>query len=191
MTESGHEQHAGDMGAHRATLGEPTDPESINVAPTRPGAKENALADETSRRPHEEFVPEAPIPAYWSGDNEYEEHDVDRNSETGKDLGEVKDKAEEMASVVKHRTSETAEVAKHRASETAAAARNKAGDVVTVAKDKAGEMADKVRDATPDQVKDAADQVAGEAKKRPMLAIAAAGAVVLLIARRLMRRRGK
>ncbi|MFE3449885.1 hypothetical protein ACFXJ8_13210 [Nonomuraea sp. NPDC059194] len=65
MTESDpgfSEAHAGDVGARRATVGMPTDHESINVPPTREGAVENAEAAAEARRPHEEFVPEGPIP---------------------------------------------------------------------------------------------------------------------------------
>ncbi|MFI6602459.1 hypothetical protein ACIBHX_39930 [Nonomuraea sp. NPDC050536] len=55
-----HEQ-AGDVGARRATVGAPTDTESVNVPLTRPGAVENALEAEQEHRPHETFVPEPPI----------------------------------------------------------------------------------------------------------------------------------
>ncbi|MEU4512429.1 DUF3618 domain-containing protein [Nonomuraea wenchangensis] len=55
------EQHAGDVGAHRATVGAPTEPESINVPLTRPGATENARRAEAEREGHETFIPEAPI----------------------------------------------------------------------------------------------------------------------------------
>ncbi|GAA1740822.1 DUF3618 domain-containing protein [Nonomuraea bangladeshensis] len=55
------EQHAGDVGAHRATVGAPTEPESVNVPPTRPGATENARRAEAAREGHETFIPEGPI----------------------------------------------------------------------------------------------------------------------------------
>ncbi|MEW9549156.1 DUF3618 domain-containing protein [Nonomuraea sp. NPDC050783] len=55
------EQHAGDIGAHRATVGTPTEPESVNVPATRPGAAENARREEASRKGHETFVPQPPI----------------------------------------------------------------------------------------------------------------------------------
>ena len=48
------------MGARRATVGEPTDSESINVPVTRPGAAENAHKAERAREGHETFIPEAP-----------------------------------------------------------------------------------------------------------------------------------
>ena len=54
--------HAGDVGARRATVGTPTDRESVNVPPTRPGAAENAHEDEIRRRPEETFIPETPEP---------------------------------------------------------------------------------------------------------------------------------
>ncbi|MFG1943138.1 DUF3618 domain-containing protein [Nonomuraea sp. NPDC048826] len=53
---------AGEVGSRRATVGTPTDPESINVPPTRPGAAENAHEAEARREAHETFVPEAPEP---------------------------------------------------------------------------------------------------------------------------------
>lgn len=54
-------QHAGDVGARRATVGTPTDRESINVPQTRPGAAENAHEAELKREGHETFIPETPI----------------------------------------------------------------------------------------------------------------------------------
>ncbi|WP_214319816.1 hypothetical protein [Nonomuraea sediminis] len=53
-----------------------------------------------------------------------------------------------------------------------------------VVKAKAAEVADKM----PDQVKDAADKVTTEARKRPVLLIVGVGIVLALIARRLMKR---
>ncbi|MFI7614607.1 DUF3618 domain-containing protein [Nonomuraea terrae] len=55
------DQHAGNVGAHRATVGTPTERESINVPPTRAGAAENARRAEAAREEHETFVPEAPV----------------------------------------------------------------------------------------------------------------------------------
>ncbi|NUW46522.1 DUF3618 domain-containing protein [Nonomuraea rhodomycinica] len=52
------EQHAGNVGAHRVTVGMPTDEESINVPQTRAGAAENALKAEADRTEHERFDPE-------------------------------------------------------------------------------------------------------------------------------------
>ncbi|MEV0197744.1 DUF3618 domain-containing protein [Nonomuraea sp. NPDC050691] len=52
------EQHAGNVGAHRTTVGMPTDEESINVPQTREGAAENALKAEADRAEHETFDPE-------------------------------------------------------------------------------------------------------------------------------------
>ncbi|MEV4563510.1 DUF3618 domain-containing protein [Nonomuraea sp. NPDC049419] len=54
-------QHAGDVGARRATVGTPTDRESMNVPQTRPGAAENAHEAELKREAHETFIPETPI----------------------------------------------------------------------------------------------------------------------------------
>ncbi|MFG6191542.1 DUF3618 domain-containing protein [Nonomuraea sp. JJY05] len=56
------EQHAGNVGARRATVGTPTERESINVPPTRPGAAENARRAEEKRTEHEIFLPEPPVP---------------------------------------------------------------------------------------------------------------------------------
>ncbi|HEX4815880.1 MAG TPA: DUF3618 domain-containing protein [Nonomuraea sp.] len=62
-TDPGHsDQYAGDVGAHRATVGTPTERESINVPPTRPGAAENAREAAAAREEHETFIPETPIP---------------------------------------------------------------------------------------------------------------------------------
>ncbi|MEV1177530.1 DUF3618 domain-containing protein [Nonomuraea sp. NPDC049784] len=55
------EQHAGDVGARRARVGTPTERESVNVPPTRPGAAENAQHAEEERAAHETFVPEPPV----------------------------------------------------------------------------------------------------------------------------------
>lgn len=52
------DQHAGEVGSRRATIGTATDPESVNVPPTRPGAAENAYEAEARRTPHETFVPD-------------------------------------------------------------------------------------------------------------------------------------
>ncbi|MFG1699440.1 DUF3618 domain-containing protein [Nonomuraea sp. NPDC049309] len=54
-------QHAGYVGSRRATVGEPTDPESMNVPQTRPGAAENAHMAELAREGHETFIPETPV----------------------------------------------------------------------------------------------------------------------------------
>ncbi|WP_052423504.1 DUF3618 domain-containing protein [Nonomuraea candida] len=56
------EQSAGNVGAHRATVGTPTEHESINVPPTRAGAADNARRAEAAREGHETFIPETPIP---------------------------------------------------------------------------------------------------------------------------------
>ena len=55
------EQHAGYVGARRATVGEPTDRESMNVPQTRPGAAEHAHEAELAREGHETFIPETPV----------------------------------------------------------------------------------------------------------------------------------
>ncbi|MFD1545706.1 DUF3618 domain-containing protein [Nonomuraea guangzhouensis] len=223
------EQHAGDVGARRTTVGMPTDHESVNVPPTRPGAAENALKAEAARREHGTFIPEPPMvddrteatearegeaesPGEGSGDDDDEEEDDDVRKnikDTREELGNTvsaladktdvkgrandvaeaaKGKAAEVAEVAKDRAVEVAELAKDKAAVVADVAKDKAAVVADVAKDKATEVAEKVRDVTPDQVKDAADKVATEARKRPVLAIAAAAGIVALLLRRIMRR---
>jgi hypothetical protein len=186
------EQHAGDVGARRATVGTPTERESINVPPTRPGAAENAREAEVARQEHETFIPEAPIPDERSEavehlrteeesmrgahgeDDEEDEDDVRKNiEETRREMGETVSQLAAKADV-KGRAGHAAEVAKDRAADAAETVRGKASEV-----------AGKVRDHTPDQVKDAA---AG-AKKRPVVLIAAIGAVTAFVLRRMMRRR--
>ncbi|MCA2220615.1 DUF3618 domain-containing protein [Nonomuraea aurantiaca] len=234
------EQHAGDVGARRTTVGMPTDHESVNVPPTRPGAAENATKAEAARQEHETFIPEPPLvddrteaaearegeteslrAESATDDDDEEEDDVHKNiKETRQELGDTvaaladkadvkgrandaaeaakgkatevagvaKDKAAVVAEVAKDKAAVVAEVAKDKAAVVAEVAKDKAAVVADVAKDKAAEVADKVRDVTPDQVKEAADKVTTEARKRPVLAIAAAGALVALVLRRIMRR---
>ncbi|TYB68797.1 DUF3618 domain-containing protein [Nonomuraea sp. PA05] len=192
-TDPGHsEQHAGDVGARRATVGTPTERESINVPPTRPGAADNARRAEVARQEHETFVPEAPIEDERSeaaehsrteeesvrgahGDDEEEEEDAVRRDiqETRREMGETVSQLAAKADV-KARAGHAAEVAKERA----------VGAADTV-KGKAFEVADKVRENTPDQVKDAA----AEARKRPVVLFVAIGAVTAFVVRRMMKRR--
>ncbi|MFC4113867.1 DUF3618 domain-containing protein [Nonomuraea zeae] len=208
------EQHAGDVGARRATVGTPTEHESINVPPTRPGAAENARRAEAARQEHETFVPEAPVPdertegtesrrteeepvrGERTGDDDEEEDDVRKDIEqTRKELGDtvsaladkadVKGRASHAAEVTRDRAVEAAEVVKDRAVEAAEVVKDRAVDAAEVVKDKASEVASKVRESAPDQVKDAA----AEARKRPVLLIAVGGTVLALVVRRMMRRR--
>ncbi|WP_113701093.1 DUF3618 domain-containing protein [Nonomuraea lactucae] len=133
-------------------------------------------------------------------DNE-EELVRDRIKETRDDLGQtvsalthkadVKARATEAAGAAKGRAAEAAEVAKGKAAEAAEVAKGKATEAAEVAKGKAAEVADKVREATPDQVKDAADKVTTEARKRPVLLIAAAGTIAVFVLRRMARRAGE
>ncbi|SEG25811.1 Protein of unknown function [Nonomuraea solani] len=197
------EQHAGNVGARRATVGTPTERESINVPPTRPGAAENARAAEAARQEHETFIPETPIPDERSEaaehtrteeeslkgargeDDEEEEDDVRKDiQETRRELGETVSALAGKADV-KGRAGHAAEVAKDKAADTAELVKDKAADAAELVKDKAAEVAGKVRDNTPDQVKDAAE----EARKRPVLLIAVVGAVTAFVVRRMMRRR--
>jgi uncharacterized protein YjbJ (UPF0337 family) len=253
-------QHAGTMGARRAVVGEPTDNESINVPPTRPGAAENAHEAERAREGHETFVPEAPQrddrtdavrsraveeeslqggePRHGERpgpDGETPRHRPDGERrhggqdaedvrqdirQTRQELGEtvhalahkadVKSRAGEAAETAKGRAGQMAGTAKGKAAEMTETARGKAAEMTGTAKEKAAEMtgtakekaaevagtakgkaaevagtvkgraavmADKVHDATPEQ-----------ARKRPVLMIAAMGAVLAFAVRRIMRR---
>ncbi|GAA1668028.1 hypothetical protein GCM10009733_076940 [Nonomuraea maheshkhaliensis] len=211
------EQHAGDVGARRATVGTPTERESINVPPTRPGAAENAHRAEEARQEHETFVPEPPVPderseaagshrteelpaggARRQDDEQEDEDDVRRDIEkTRRELGEtvsalaaktdVKGRAGHVAEVAKDRAGHAAELAKDRAGHAAELAKDKAGHAAELAKGKAADVAEKVRTSTPDQVKD----VAAGARKRPMVLVALAGVVFAFVARRMMRRRSR
>ncbi|MFF4620987.1 DUF3618 domain-containing protein [Nonomuraea jabiensis] len=197
------EQYAGNVGARRATVGTPTERESINVPPTRPGAAENARRVEEERTAHETFAPEPVIPdertqaleREWAeaesprhhhhsrtqhapgtarGTGHQEESNVRKEiEETRRELGETVGALAAKADV-KARAAHVAETAKDRAA-------GMAGSV----KEKATEVAGKVREGTPHQVKDAA----GQARKRPMLLVAAAGAVTAFVVRRMMQRR--
>lgn len=51
------DEHAGDVGSRRATIGTPTDEGSINMPQVRPGATENAEEWEKSHERHDVFVP--------------------------------------------------------------------------------------------------------------------------------------
>jgi hypothetical protein len=194
------EQYAGDVGSRRRTVGTPTDHESVNVPPIRPGAAENARKAEAARQEHETFIPEAPIEddraeatQTWEGeaatvpgqsdDDDDEEDDVRKNiKDTRKELGDtvaaLADKAD-----VKARANATVVAAKEKAAEVA-------GMATHAAKDKAAEVAGmakhKVSDVTPDQVKDVAGKVT--ARKRPVLLMAAIGVVVGIVVRRMLRR---
>jgi hypothetical protein len=205
------EQHAGNVGARRATVGTPTERESINVPPTRPGAAENARRVEEERTAHETFAPEPIIPderaqaleREWTeaesprrhhhsghhsghpsgarhtpgtagGTGHQEESNVRKEiQETRRELGETVGALAAKADV------------KARAAHVAETAKDRAADMAGSVKEKASEVADKVRESTPPQVKDAA----GRARKRPMLLVAAAGAVTAFVVRRMMLRR--
>ncbi|GAA2204780.1 hypothetical protein GCM10009850_005360 [Nonomuraea monospora] len=203
-TDPGHsEQHAGDVGARRATVGTPTERESINVPPTRPGAADNARRAEVAREEHETFIPEAPIEDERSeaaehsrteeesvrgasGDDEEEEEDRVRRDiqETRREMGETVSQLAAKADV-KARAGHAAEIAKERAVGAAEVAKERAVGAADTVKGKAFEVADKVRENTPDQVKDAA----AEARKRPVVLFVAVGAVTAFVVRRMMKRR--
>jgi hypothetical protein len=240
------------MGARRATVGEPTDSESINVPVTRPGAAENAHEAERAREGHETFIPEAPQrddrtdavrsraveeESLQDGESRHEPdgerrhgdrhsdrrsdrhgtqdgaqdaddvrqdirqtrralgetvhalaHKADMKSRAGEAAatakgragqmaGTAKGKAAEMTETAKGKAAEMTETAKGKAAEVAGTAKGKAAEVAGTVKGKAAVMADKVHDATPEQ-----------ARKRPVLMIAALGAVIAFAVRRIMRR---
>ncbi|MEU1387584.1 MULTISPECIES: DUF3618 domain-containing protein [unclassified Nonomuraea] len=197
------EQHAGDVGARRATVGTPTERESINVPPTRPGAAENAERAELARQEHETFIPEPPVPddrteavesraveeeslagGRGEDDEEEEEDDVRKSiKETRNELGDTVSALAHKADL-KGRATEAAGTAKGKVAEMTGVAKGKAAEVTGTAKGMAGEVAGKVREATPHQVKDAATG----ARKRPVLLLAAAAAVTALVVRRLRKR---
>ncbi|MET7329103.1 DUF3618 domain-containing protein [Nonomuraea sp. NPDC005650] len=214
-TDPGHPgQHAGDVGARRAMVGTPTERESINVPPTRPGAAENARRVEEERMAHETFPPEAPfdkeqteaLEREWAeaesprhhrggtrqahgttgrGTKHREEGDVRKEiEETRRELGDTVS-ALAAKTDVKARAAHAAEAAKDRAAGMAGSARDRAAGMAGSVKEKASEMAGKVREGTPHQVKDAAGQV----RKGPVLLVAAAGAVTAFVIRRMMLRR--
>ncbi|TDD15791.1 DUF3618 domain-containing protein [Nonomuraea diastatica] len=218
------QQNAGDVGAHRATVGTPTERESINVPPTRPGAAENARQAETAREEHETFIPESPVADERSeatenlrteeeslkgesGEDDEEEDDVRKDiQKSRRDLGEtvselagkadVKSRASHAAQAARGTAGHAAELAKGKAGHAAELAKGKAGHAAETAKGraagaaatvkgKASEVAGKVRESAPDQAKD----VATQARKRPVLLVAAIGAVLGFMVRRMMTKR--
>ncbi|MEV0158970.1 DUF3618 domain-containing protein [Nonomuraea fuscirosea] len=180
------EQHAGNVGARRATVGTPTEHESINVPPTRPGAAENAHRAEVARQEHETFIPETPIPderseaagshrteeesmggARGEDDDQEDEDDVRRDIEkTRQELGETVS-ALAAKTDVKGRAGHAAELAKDKAGHAAELAKDKAGHAAELAKDKAGHAAELARDraaGAADVVRDRAADVAEKVK---------------------------
>jgi len=196
------EQYAGNVGARRATVGTPTERESINVPPTRPGAAENARRVEEERTAHETFAPEpiTPDERAQALEREWAEAESPRHHHSGarhtpgtaggtghqeesKVREEIKETRRELGETVGALAAK-ADV-KARAAHVAETAKDRAADMAGSVKEKASEVAGKVREGTPHQVKDAA----GRARKRPMLLVAAAGAVTAFVVRRMMLRR--
>jgi hypothetical protein len=89
----------------------------------------------------------------------------------------AKEKAAELTGTAKGKAAEMTGTAKGKAAEVTGTAKGKATEMAGTVKGKAAVMADKVHDATPEQ-----------ARKRPVLMIAAMGAVVAFVVRRIMRR---
>ncbi|MER6948589.1 hypothetical protein ABT294_31675 [Nonomuraea sp. NPDC000554] len=162
-TDSGYTHtHAGEVGARRVTVGDPTDHESINVPLTRPGASENAHLAEEHRMAHAVFDPEVPVQA------------VEEEADVRKSTKEIRREGGGTVSALADKVD----------------VKGRASDVTAVAKGKVTEVADKLRDVTPDQVKDVADKAAAQARKRPMLLLVfLAGVVAAFVVRRIVRRR--
>ncbi|GAA2361573.1 DUF3618 domain-containing protein [Nonomuraea africana] len=236
MTESDpgfSQSHAGDVGSRRATVGEPTDHESINVPPTLAGAVQNARDAQEARAPHEEFVPEGPVPDERVGSGEVHQppeipgsgkthrpgrtpgrtaasqeaedpretagfvegagrgaprpvtrrsHGAAGSTSAGTTAAFEEEQVRKDITETRKEIGDTVEAMVNKAD-----VKGRATEVAGAAKDKVAAVAEKM----PDQVKEAADKVGAEAKRRPALMIAAAGAVALLVIRRMMRRSRK
>jgi len=116
--------------------------------------------------------------------DEEDEDDVRRSiKETRNELGDTVSALAGKADL-KGRAAEAAGRAKGKAVEATGVAKGKAAEAAGTAKGMASEVAGKVREATPDQVKEAATK----ARKRPVLLLAAAGAVTALVVRRIRKR---
>jgi hypothetical protein len=182
------EQHAGTVGSRRATVGTPTDHESINVPPTRPGAAENAHEAELAREPHETFIPEGPLPddrtdAIESRKVEEEslrrgrpahESGARHGTSTGRRVGG--DEADELRASIRETRAELGETVsalahkanvKNRATDAAATAKGKASRMAGTAKDRATEMAETAKGKTAEMAgaaKGKTAEMAGAAK---------------------------
>jgi len=194
-TDPGHsgDQHAGTVGAHRATVGTPTDPESINVSQTRPGAAENAHEAELAREGHETFIPEAPLEddrtqaiesraveeetlrGGGPGRRDERRGDGRGDGHRGHKQPDVRD-ADEVRESIRETRQELGETVsalahkvdvKSRASEAAASAKGRAADMAGTAKDRAAEMTSTARTKAAevaDTAKVKAHEVADTAK---------------------------
>ncbi|MEV0232972.1 DUF3618 domain-containing protein [Nonomuraea sp. NPDC050786] len=181
------EQHAGNVGARRATVGTPTERESINVPPTRPGAAENARHAEEARTEHETFIPEPPV-----RDEREEAAENQRAEEESVPTprGSLHDQSSPLHGV-RHQERDLRkdiEETRRELGDTVSALAAKA-DVKARASQAAGsvrgKVTGKVRESTPHQVREAAQA----ARKRPVLLIAAGGAAVAFAVRSMMRDR--
>ncbi|GAA4067789.1 DUF3618 domain-containing protein [Nonomuraea soli] len=196
MTETSGSQaggtHAGDVGARRATVGEPTDEMSVNVPPTRPEALENAREAQAARTGEERFVPEPPSP------DERIPADDENVRAMGDDLKamdqdartaprSVMDEPPPSHAVFQEESMSTGPTPdpavtpeERQAREQVQQTREQVGTTVSALADKA-DIKQRLQEVTPDKVVE-------EAKKRPKLLIAAAGVVAMVVLRRLMRR---
>ncbi|NUT38377.1 MAG: DUF3618 domain-containing protein [Thermoactinospora sp.] len=185
--------HAGDVGARRATVGEPTDEMSVNVPPTRPEALENAREAQAARTGEETFVPEPPspderIPADDDGVTAMDE-DVrvaPRSASSTNDDVRM-DEPPPSHAVSQEEIMSTGPIPdpavtpeERQAREQVQQTREQVGTTVSALADKT-DIKHRLQEVTPEKVVE-------EAKKRPKLLIAAAGVVAMVVLRRLMRR---
>ncbi|MGI5272676.1 DUF3618 domain-containing protein [Nonomuraea sp. CA-218870] len=176
------DQHAGEVGSRRATVGTPTDPESINVPPTRPGAAENAHEAEARREAHETFIPEAPEPddrtdavrsraveeeSLRGGSSGATAGSGTGRSRHGREPGSGDDEEERVRASIEETRRELGDTVsalahkadvKSRAAEAAEAARERAGAMAATAKARAVEMTD--------TAKSKASEMTGTARSR-------------------------
>ncbi|MEV0586533.1 DUF3618 domain-containing protein [Nonomuraea sp. NPDC050310] len=201
MTESsggeGPRVHAGDMGAHRATVGEPTDELSVNVPPTKPEALENARAAERAREPEEVFVAEPPVPDDRVGEQDTGEYRSARMDEQGRAKSHEHDAETMIVSHAPgggstrhagtradhHRAGDTTEADEARVRTEIVETRERVGETVEALTAKTDVKA-RLKEAAPANLHEAAEEV----KKRPKLLVAAAGVVAALVIRKLLRR---
>ncbi|MEU4577509.1 DUF3618 domain-containing protein [Nonomuraea sp. NPDC023979] len=176
------DQHAGTVGARRATVGTPTDAESINVPPTRPGAAENAHEAELAREEHETFIPEPPqaddrTDAVRSRATEEESltggRAAKRSGSEHRTQGDDADAVREDIRQTRRELGETVSAlarkadVKSRAADAAATARGKASRMAGTAKDRATELAETAKGKTAEMTgaaKGKAHEVTGAAK---------------------------
>jgi ElaB/YqjD/DUF883 family membrane-anchored ribosome-binding protein len=180
-------QTAGEVGVHRQDIAEPVHEagDSVNVARQRGRTA-------TRTRPRSADVPgRAGVPDVTGETDERAAQDVRRDiARTRAELGETVDAIAARADVrtrVRRRVEEVRNMARTRAAgvkERTAGVKERAADV----RERTGRVTGRVREATPEQVREAAGTVTRQAKRSPAATIAI-GCAVLLALRRLLRRR--